>query len=96
MKALFVAMGLVAVSTSAFAQPGGPIVQGNKCWAITDGRGFGYWDSCATGPLLEQRNRDIGVNPRTPRALTQLDNNDYGGAGGAGGGAGGGGGGQGR
>jgi hypothetical protein len=90
-KTLFVVIGLVAVSTSAFADAGRPVRQGDKCWAITDSsRGFGYWDKCAAGHDLAQRNQLLGLNPRTPRAVTQVDTSDDGGAGGGAGGGGGG------
>jgi hypothetical protein len=92
MKQVLLAIALVAIAGTAFAEAGRPIRQGGKCWAITDARGFGYWDHCAAGHELVARNRERGFDPNTPRARTQLDLFDYDGAGGGGASAGGGGG----
>jgi len=90
MKSLLIAIGLVAISTTAFAQGAGPIVKNKKCWAVTDsGRGFGYWDECAVGPELIQQNRRDGYHGPIPRARTQPSLDTSGGAGGGGGGGGG-------
>ncbi len=35
---------------------------GNKCWAATDQRGFGFWDKCATGQFLTQINQQHGTH----------------------------------
>jgi len=92
MKRALIAIALVTVSSAAFAEAGRPLVQGKKCWAITDGRGFGYWDQCAGYVERAERNRAIGLRPNIPRAVSQLDLVDFDGAGGAAGDGGGGGG----
>jgi len=87
MKPILIAIGLIAMSSAAFAD-GRPTVQGNKCWAISDSRGFGYWDNCASGAELAEKNREQGYKDDIPRARTQPDIDSTGGAGGGGGGGG--------
>jgi hypothetical protein len=88
MKRLILVLAAVAISTSAFAQGGGPIREGGKCWANTDQRGFGFWDACADRAELAQRGRQQGLTRQfdQPRTIAG-DNiaNSAGGGGGAGG-----------
>jgi hypothetical protein len=89
MKRLILVLAALAISTTAFAQAGSPVRQGNKCWAATDQRGFGFWDVCADRQETARRGLEQGRTgsfdaPRTVAA----DNigNAAGGGGGAGGG----------
>jgi hypothetical protein len=88
MKRLILVLAAVAISTSAFAQAGGPIRQGNKCWANMDQRGFGFWDQCADAREAAQRGQLQGLTRQvdTPRTVTSVDIANGGGGGGAGGG----------
>jgi hypothetical protein len=90
MKRLILVLAAVAISTSAFAQGGGPVRQGNKCWANMDQRGFGFWDECAGHTEAAQRGRQQGLT-RTfdvPRTIggDNIANTAGGGGGGGGGG----------
>ena len=88
MKRLILVLAAVAVSTSAFAQAGGPVRQGTKCWANTDQRGFGFLDTCADAREIAQRGREQGLTRQfdAPRTVTAIDVGNGGGGGGAGGG----------
>jgi hypothetical protein len=92
MKRVLFAMTLVMVSSAAFAEAGQPTAKDGKCWALTDSRGFGYWDHCAGWEEAQRASRPVGINGRFARARTQMELYDFGGAGGAGGDGGGGGG----
>src|SRR5581483_6392421 len=99
MKRVLFAMAVLAVSTSAFAQsridPNGPIRQGGKCWAVSDPRGFGYFDSCASKSEAAEINKNKGVTTvEIDVAKSQIERGS--GTSGDGGGGGGGGGGSGR
>lgn len=93
MKRILFVMAVLATSTSAFADANGPIRQGNKCWAINDSRGFGYWDTCASRQELQESAKYKGVITMIDEARTQ-GNRGSGEGGGSGGGSGGGGGGK--
>jgi hypothetical protein len=89
MKRLLLVVAAVAVSTSAFAQAGGPVRQGNKCWAAMDQRGFGFWDQCADTREVTRRGQQQGLTRAFDLPSTiAADNiaNSAGGGGGAGGG----------
>jgi hypothetical protein len=96
MKRLILALAAVAISTSAFAQAGGPIRQGNKCWAVTDQRGFGFLDQCADAREVAARGQLQGLTRQFDQPRTVAADNIGNAAGGGGGGAGGGGGNGGR
>ena len=85
MKTLILVLAALTVTTSAFAQNGGPMRQGNKCFAITDQRGYGFWDKCAQGQLLADIQQRQGVHSVT-HAATQFDVSNGGGGDGGGGG----------
>ena len=85
MKTTILVLAALTVTTTAFAEAGGPIRSGNKCWASTDQRGYGFWDKCASGQLLAQINQRQGVFGVT-HAVTQTTTSFGGGDGGAGGG----------
>jgi len=87
MKTLILALAALTVTTAAFAEAGGPIRSGNKCWAVTDQRGYGFWDKCATGQLLAQINQQQGIYGIT-HAVTRTTTSFGGGDGGGGGGGG--------
>jgi hypothetical protein len=97
MKPILCAMAALAVSTSAFAEtypdPNGPIRNGKMCWAVNDGRGFGYWDACASKLEQQEFAKKTGTVTTVDIAKSQRDGGP-GGEGGGGGGAGGGGGGR--
>ena len=85
MKTLILVLAALTVTTTAFAQAGGPTRSGNKCWAATDQRGFGFWDKCATGQFLAQINQQHGTRGIT-HAVTTTNPSSGGGDGGGGGG----------
>jgi hypothetical protein len=85
MKTLILALAALTVTTAAFAEAGGPISSGNKCWAATDQRGFGFWDKCATGQFLAEINRQQGLRS-IPAPVTPVNVIQGGGDGGGGGG----------
>ena len=87
MKTLILALAALTVTTAAFAEAGGPIRSGNKCWAATDQRGFGFWDKCASGQFLAQINRQHGtfsVTHAVTMTTTSFGGGDGGGSGGGG------------
>jgi hypothetical protein len=86
MKRFLLVMAALAISTSAFAQANGPVRQGNKCWAITDQRGFGFWDTCASHQEILDRNKRSGTRDIYDQARTNYDTSMPGGGGGGGGG----------
>jgi hypothetical protein len=76
-RILFVIAAL-ATSTSAFAastyaDPNGPIRSGNKCWAISDARGFGYWDACASKQEVLEIVQQKGINTVVDIAKSQAE-----------------------
>ena len=84
MKTLILVLAALTVTTSAFAQGGGPVRSGNKCWAATDQRGFGFWDKCATGHLLAEISKETGTHGFSHAAT--MTTTSFGGDGGSGGG----------
>jgi hypothetical protein len=87
MKTIILVLATLTVTTSAFAQAGGPIRSGNKCWAVTDQRGYGFWDKCATGNFLteiNQRQGTHGITHAVTMTATSFGGGDGGGAGGGG------------
>jgi hypothetical protein len=90
MKRVLLLAAALMISTSAFADAGGPIVRGHKCWAQTDPRGFGFWDQCADRHELAQRASRDGLTTLYPAAVTvEIDSTiGNGGGGGSGGGGG--------
>jgi len=85
MKTLILAFAALTMTTAAFAEAGGPVRSGNKCWAATDQRGYGFWDKCATGQLLAQISQQTGTHGVTHAATmttTSFGGGDGGGAGG--------------
>jgi hypothetical protein len=87
MKRFLLVAAAIVISTSAFAQAGGPVRQGNKCWVLTDARGFGFWDQCADQKELDRENK--GHRGMFDRAVTSSTGVGVGGDGGGGGGGGG-------
>ena len=87
MKTLILALAALTITSSAFADAGGPVRNGNKCWAATDQRGYGFWDKCATGQFLAQINQRQGLHS-VPQPVTQVSATQGGGDGGGGGGGG--------
>ena len=88
MKTIILALAALSVTTAAFAEAGGPIRSGNKCWAATDQRGYGFWDKCAAGQLLAEINQRQGLHGVThavTMTATSFGGGDGGGAGGGGG-----------
>jgi hypothetical protein len=85
MKRALLAMALVMISGAAFAEAGQPTKNGDRCWVLTDSRGFGYWDQCASWHKTEEANRKVGIRGRYARAQHQLELHDFDGAGGGGG-----------
>jgi hypothetical protein len=87
MKTTILVLAALTVTTTAFAEAGGPIRSGNKCWAATDQRGYGFWDKCATGQLLAEINQRQGLHsvpaPVSPVSAFQ-GGGDGGGSGGGG------------
>ena len=102
MKRCLLAVALVAISSAAFAQGAGPTRMGNKCFVLTDYRGFGYWTPCPTLGLIQMQGEPGKAAPpgKTPTPITHVvpmgGADGGGGSGGGGGGAGGGGGGGGN
>ncbi|MDI3469341.1 MAG: hypothetical protein OJF62_001404 [Pseudolabrys sp.] len=89
MKRFLLVAAALVISTSAFADAGGPIVRGHKCWAQTDQRGFGFWDQCADRHELARRAGRDGLTTLYPAAVTvgvgsTISNGDGGGGGGGG------------
>jgi hypothetical protein len=89
MKRFILVLAAVAISTSAFAQAGGPVRQGSKCWANMDQRGFGFWDKCASTRESALRGQQQGLTnpvdgPRTVGIDTIANGGGGGGAGGGG------------
>jgi hypothetical protein len=91
MKQFLLVVAALAVSTSAFAQAGGPVRQGTKCWAVTDQRGFGFLDQCADPQEIAKRGKQDGRIGRFDEARTVSADTIGNGSGGGGSGAGGGG-----
>jgi hypothetical protein len=87
MKTFILVVATLAVTTSAFAEAGGPVRQGNKCWAASDARGYGFWDKCATGHYLSEINQRQGLT-NVPQPVTPTALSNGGGDGGGGGGGG--------
>ncbi len=93
-RILFVTAALLA-SSSAFAETydaNGPIRHGNRCWAVSDSRGFGYWDTCASRQEIQEVAKKQGVTVLIDQARSQRASTvatDTGGSGGGGGGGGG-------
>lgn len=88
MKRILLVLAAVAISSSAFAY-GGPVRQGNKCWAKVDQRGFGFWDRCADPQLRARLNRQQGIYRSFDRSRTVIGGTVGNGAGGGGAGGGG-------
>lgn len=88
MRTALLVLAALTVTTTAFAEAGGPIRSGNKCWAATDQRGYGFWDKCATGQLLAQINQRQGLH-NVPAPVSPVSALQGGGDGGGGGGGGG-------
>ena len=89
MKTFIIVFAALTVTTAAFADAGGPIRNGSKCWAMADQRGYGFWDKCARGQRLSDINQRQGLRDTPqPETITSVTS----GADGAGGGGGGGGG----
>jgi hypothetical protein len=85
-KTFILVVAALTVSTAAFAEPNGPARRGNKCWVTMDQRGFGFWDRCATGQELSDRNRQEGLHLQTPQPKTRSNMGLAGPGGGGGGG----------
>jgi hypothetical protein len=92
MAALTVATSAYAAPASNYADPNGPIRQGTKCWAISDARGFGYWDTCASREVMQETAKLKGITTLLDEATTQGNrgSGEGGGSGGSGGSGGGG------
>ena len=86
MKTVILVLAALTVTTSAFAQGGGPIRQGNKCFALTDQRGYGFWDKCAQGAVLADIQQRQGTHGVTHAATITNPTQGGGGDGGSGGG----------
>lgn len=88
MKRILLVIAALAMSSSAFASAGGPIRQGDKCWAAVDQRGFGFWDECADPRTRARRNRQDGIYRTFDRSRTVIGGTigNSAGGGGAGGG----------
>jgi len=85
MKTAILVLAALTVTTTAFAEAGGPVRSGNKCWAATDQRGYGFWDKCASGQFLtqiNQQNGTLGVTHALTRTTTSFGGGDGGGGGG--------------
>ncbi|MCZ7656833.1 MAG: hypothetical protein M5U07_02785 [Xanthobacteraceae bacterium] len=69
MKRFLLSAALVVVSSAAMAQIVTPSRIGNKCWVMTDHRGYGYWESCRfhTEPLRNEPARFVPRRPSPPR-----------------------------
>jgi len=90
MKRFLLVIAAVVISTSAFADAGGPTRKGNKCWAVTDhARGFGFWDHCADTTQGLDVDKHQGRTLKFDRAATPDSGVGNGGDGGGGGGGGG-------
>ena len=87
MQTVILAFAALTVTTAAFAEAGGPVRNGNKCWAVTDQRGFGFWDKCAAGQVLAQINKQqgtFGITHAVTMTTTSFGGGDGGGSGGGG------------
>jgi hypothetical protein len=84
MNRFLLAAAILVISTSAFAQANSPSRKGDKCWTVTDQRGFGYWGGCSSGrDELKRRDQDY-----RDKNLDRGRGGDIGGMGNVGGGGG--------
>jgi hypothetical protein len=86
MKTIILAFAVLSVTTAAFADSNGTTRRGDKCWAATDARGFGFWDKCAEGQMLVDRNKQEGLRRDMNQPRTQSNIGTAGPGGGGGGG----------